>query len=58
MEQKEIAESVIKILEDKGYNVATMLRPAKIFWKAEDYHQDYYENKGTTPYCHIYRKIF
>jgi peptide methionine sulfoxide reductase msrA/msrB len=58
MEQKAIAEKVIKILEDKGYKVATMLRPAKTFWKAEDYHQDYYENKGTTPYCHVYRKIF
>ncbi len=58
MEQKEIAEKTIKTLEGKGYKVATMLRPAKTFWKAEDYHQEYYENKGTTPYCHIYRKIF
>jgi peptide methionine sulfoxide reductase msrA/msrB len=58
MEQKQIAEKLIKILEEKGYKVATTLRPAKTFWKAEDYHQDYYENKGTTPYCHVYRKIF
>jgi peptide methionine sulfoxide reductase msrA/msrB len=58
MDQKAIAENVIKLLVDKGYKVATTLRPAKIFWKAEDYHQEYYENKGTTPYCHIYRKIF
>lgn len=58
MEQREIAEKLIKILSEKGYNVATSLRPAKIFWKAEDYHQEYYEQKGTTPYCHIYKKIF
>lgn len=57
-EQKEIAEKYIKILEGKGYKVATMLRPVSTFWKAEDYHQQYYEHKGTTPYCHIYRKIF
>jgi len=58
MEQKVIAERLIKTLEDKGYKVATMLRPAKTFWKAEAYHQDYYENKGSTPYCHVYTKIF
>jgi peptide methionine sulfoxide reductase msrA/msrB len=58
MEQKAIADKVMIVLEDKGYNVATLLKPAKKFWKAEDYHQDYYENKGTTPYCHVYRKIF
>lgn len=57
-EQKEIAEKYIKILEGKGYKVATTLRPASTFWKAEDYHQQYYEHKGTTPYCHIYKKIF
>jgi len=38
--------------------VATLLRPAPEFWKAEDYHQEYYEKKHGTPYCHIYRKIF
>jgi peptide methionine sulfoxide reductase msrA/msrB len=56
--QKTIAEKYIKILKDKGYKVATSLRPAARFWKAEDYHQKYYEHKGTTPYCHIYRRIF
>jgi peptide methionine sulfoxide reductase msrA/msrB len=58
MEQKEIAEKIVSILTDKGYKVATLLKPAKTFWKAEDYHQEYYEKKGTTPYCHIYKKIF
>ena len=58
MEQKEIAKNLIKILTEKGYTVATSLRPAKKFWKAEDYHQEYYEKKGSTPYCHIYKKIF
>jgi len=56
--QKEIAEKVIKILQEKGYKVSTLLKPFEQFWIAEDYHQNYYENKGTTPYCHVYKKIF
>lgn len=56
--EKEIAEKYIKILESKGYKVATMLKPLSTFWQAEDYHQQYYEHKGSTPYCHVYKKIF
>jgi len=56
--EKEIAEKYIKILEGKGYVVATMLKPLSTFWKAEDYHQQYYEHKGTKPYCHVYKKVF
>ncbi|WP_299581109.1 bifunctional methionine sulfoxide reductase B/A protein [uncultured Sunxiuqinia sp.] len=52
VEQKEIAEKLIRILEKKGYDVATRLSPAASFWLAEDYHQNYYVNKGGTPYCH------
>ncbi|MFO7936887.1 MAG: bifunctional methionine sulfoxide reductase B/A protein [Kiritimatiellia bacterium] len=50
--QKKIAEKLIKTLRDKGYKVATELRPASVFYRAELYHQDYYFNKGQTPYCH------
>lgn len=57
-EQKTMAEKYIKILRDKGYSPATHLRPAEEFWEAEDYHQQYYEKKNGTPYCHIYQKIF
>jgi len=56
--QKMIAEKYIGILTNKGYKVATKLQPAPEFWKAEDYHQEYYNKKNGSPYCHIYRKIF
>ncbi len=56
--QKDIAEKYIRILTEKGYKVATTLQDASAFWKAENYHQQYYEHKGTTPYCHVYKKIF
>jgi peptide methionine sulfoxide reductase msrA/msrB len=56
--QKEIAEKLIAQLKEKGFKVVTELIPAKTFWKAEDYHQDYYDHKGTTPYCHGYVKRF
>lgn len=56
--EKEIAEKYIKILESKGFKVATMLKPISTFWMAENYHQQYYEHKGTKPYCHVYKKIF
>ncbi len=56
--QKEIAEKIINILKNKGVKVATKLSKANKFWKAEDYHQDYYLHKGTRPYCHFYTKRF
>lgn len=57
-QQKKMTEKYIGILTDKGYKVATALEPATTFWVGEDYHQHYYDKKGDTPYCHIYRKIF
>lgn len=57
-EQKKMVEKYIKILTDKGYKVATQLRPAPEFWEAEDYHQEYYDKKNGIPYCHAYRKVF
>jgi peptide methionine sulfoxide reductase msrA/msrB len=51
-EQKAEAERLIKILKDKGYDVVTAVEPAGVFWTAEEYHQNYYEVKGSQPYCH------
>jgi len=57
-EEKKIAEKLIAILEEKGYKIATKLLSVSHFWKAEDYHQDYYRKTGKMPYCHSYQKKF
>ncbi len=50
--QKKTAETLIGELETRGFDVATTLREADTFWKAEGYHQDYYAKNGKAPYCH------
>jgi peptide methionine sulfoxide reductase msrA/msrB len=57
-EQKQTADKIKDILSTKGYKVATEVTKANKFWKAEDYHQDYYDVTGKQPYCHVYKKIF
>lgn len=58
-EQKRIAEELKKYLEEeKGMDIATKITEATEFYEAEDYHQQYYTHKGSTPYCHAYTKRF
>jgi len=57
-EEKDIALNLIESLDNMGYSVATKVLEYKPFYKAEDYHQNYYLNRGTVPYCHSYTKIF
>lgn len=57
-EQKQITEKLITALEEKGLKIATKISAATEFYTAENYHQDYYKNNGSTPYCHFYTKRF
>jgi peptide-methionine (S)-S-oxide reductase len=53
--QKKIAEDFIKDIESgDSPKVVTELLPYEIFYSAEEYHQDYYEqNKNRNPYCQV-----
>ena len=54
--QKQQAEAMIKRLtEEKVYSkpIVTEITPATEFYKAEDYHQDYFNNNPHNPYCAV-----
>ncbi|TWV95629.1 peptide-methionine (S)-S-oxide reductase MsrA [Chitinophaga pinensis] len=53
-EQHKLAQYYIKRLDDeKAYDdpIVTEVTPYKKFYKAEDYHQNYYESNTKAPYC-------
>ncbi len=55
-EQKQQAEELKKKLNESGaYDkaVVTEISPYTTFYKAEDYHQNYYNNNGDEPYCRM-----
>ena len=56
--QAKIIERLIAVLKGKGLDVVTELKPARIFWPAEAYHQDYYVRTGKAPYCHTHTPRF
>lgn len=67
--QKQIAEAYkAKLNDEKVFDkpVVTEINPADIFYIAEDYHQNYFNENGDAPYCTFvivpklekFRKIF
>lgn len=68
-EQKETAEKLKQKLNEEnvfGKPIVTEISPWKNFFKAEDYHQDYYDKNPTQGYCQFvivpklekFKKIF
>ncbi|MFH1425861.1 MAG: peptide-methionine (S)-S-oxide reductase MsrA [Candidatus Kerfeldbacteria bacterium] len=54
-EQQRLAEEAKKALNDSGQYkkpVATEIEPAGQFWKAEEYHQKYFQKTGESS-CHV-----
>jgi peptide-methionine (S)-S-oxide reductase len=50
--QRATAEAAIRELaSDFKDPIVTELRPAETFWRAEDYHQEYFSNNPRQPYC-------
>jgi peptide-methionine (S)-S-oxide reductase len=55
-EQKTISEQTIKQLNNEKIwddPIVTEVVPFKTFYKAEDYHQEYYKLNGDQPYCRL-----
>ncbi len=53
-EQRQVAEAYIKQLSESGTwpdPIVTELTAFTAFYKAEDYHQNYYNQNGSQPYC-------
>lgn len=54
--QKELCTTYIKRLnEEQAYPspIVTEISAAQTFYPAEDYHQNYYNQNGSEPYCHF-----
>lgn len=55
-EQKQIAEETIAALEAAQVwpnKIVTEVTPFTAFYRAEDYHRDYYANNSYQPYCQV-----
>lgn len=55
-EQKAAAEKYKKELNESGAfgnPIVTEITEASIFYKAEDYHQNYFNENGSQPYCRV-----
>ena len=53
-EQKEIAERLISQFDSQHIwdaPIVTEVSPLTVFYPAEDYHQEYYQNNRNQPYC-------
>jgi peptide-methionine (S)-S-oxide reductase len=55
-EQKRVAEEVMREVTEAGVwddPLVTELSPLDTFYRAEDYHQEYFARNGNQPYCQV-----
>ena len=55
-EQKAVAQQVIEEIQKEkiwGGHIVTEVEPFKAFYRAEDYHQEYFRLHGSQPYCRV-----
>jgi peptide-methionine (S)-S-oxide reductase len=52
-DQKETVEAFVEELETEGVyeGIVTEIEPLDTFWRAEEYHQNYFEKNPNQPYC-------
>ena len=52
-EKQKLAAEKSKVEAQKEYSnpIVTQIQPLSVFYKAEDYHQDYFDNNQNAPYC-------
>jgi peptide-methionine (S)-S-oxide reductase len=55
-EEKEVADKLVKEVQESltdGTRVVTQVVPLGKFFKAEDYHQNYFKENTSAPYCQL-----
>ncbi len=54
-QRREAEQSIAELTKAKKWKdpIVTEVKPATAFYKAEDYHQDYFATNPDQPYCHF-----